>query len=120
MKKCFRYARYYGRRASTVSQINHTEQKENYSAQKVDTEVSTSATILSKLLRINISGELSHDGSKGKKENVVKEKVHTNVSLLSKFRGFLLEKQMLKLDFNLSKMEIGDFIEVEGELQKIH
>lgn len=37
---------------------------------------------------------------------------------MSKFRGFLLEHKMLNLDFNLSKMKVGDFIEVEGELQK--
>ena len=105
---------------SMVSQINYTEHKENYSAQKVNAGVSTADTILSKLLRINISGELSHDGNKGEKESVVKEKVHTNVSLLSKFRVFLLEHKMLNSDFNFSKMEVGDFIEVEGELQKIH
>ncbi|WP_278478577.1 DUF6414 family protein [Parvimonas micra] len=103
---------------SMVSQINYTEHKENHSAQNVGAGVSTSATILSKLLRINISGELSHAGNKGENESVVKEKVHTNVSLLSKFRGFLLEHKMLNSDFNFSKMKVGDFIEVEGELQK--
>lgn len=97
---------------SMVSQINYTEHKENSSAEKVN------AGVLSKLLKINISGELNRNGNKGEKENVIKEKVHTNVSLLSKFRGFLLEHNMLNLDFNFSKMKVGDFIEVEGELQK--
>lgn len=103
---------------SMVSQINYTEHKENYSAQNVSAGVSTSATILSKLLKIDISGELSHSGNKGKNESVVKEKVHTNVSLFSKFRGFLLEHKMLNSDFNFSKIKVGDFIEVEGKLQK--
>ena len=103
---------------SMVSQINYTEHKENQSAQKVDAGVSTSGSILNKLLRINISGELSHGGNKGENKSVVKEKVHTNVSLLSKFRGFLLKHKMLNSDFNFSKMKVGDFIEVEGELQK--
>lgn len=103
---------------SMVSQINYTEHKENNSAQKGNVEVSTSDSILSKLLRINISGELSHAGSKGENESVVKEKVHTNVSLLSKFRRFLLEHNMLNSGIDISKMEVGDFIEVEGELQK--
>ena len=44
--------------------------------------------------------------------------MHTNVSLLSKFRGFLVENKMLKSNFEVSKMQVGDFIEVEGELQK--
>jgi len=103
---------------STVSQVNYTEHKESNSTQKVEAGISTSATILSKLLKINISGELNHTGSKGENENVTKEKVHTNVSLLSKFRGFLVENKMLKSNFESSKMQVGDFIEVEGELQK--
>ncbi len=103
---------------SMVSQVNYTEHKENNATQKIDAGVSTSATILSKLLKIDISGELSQAGNKGEDESVVKEKVHTNVSLLSKFRGFLVEQKMLKSDFDFFKMQVGDFIEVEGELQK--
>lgn len=103
---------------STVSQVNYTEHKESNSTQKGEAGISTSATILSKLLKINISGELNHTGIKGENENVTKEKVHTNVSLLSKFRGFLVENKMLKSNFEVSKMQVGDFIEVEGELQK--
>ena len=44
--------------------------------------------------------------------------MHTNVSLLSKFRGFLVENKILKSDLNFSEVRVGDFIEVEGELQK--
>lgn len=69
-------------------------------------------------MKINISGELNHEGNKGENESVAKEKVHTNVSLLSKFRCFLVENKMLKSDFEVSNMQVGDFIEVEGELQK--
>lgn len=103
---------------SMVSQVNYTEHKENNSSQRLEGGVSTSATILSKLLKINISGELAHSGNNGENESVEKEKVHTNVSLLSKFRSFLLNEKILNLDFDVSKMRIGDFIEVEGELQK--
>lgn len=103
---------------SMVSQVNYSEHKESDSSKKLDVGVSTSATILSKLLKINISGELAHTGSKGEEENVSKEKVHTNVSLLSKFRSFLVDEKILKTDFDVSKMSVGDFIEVSGELQK--
>ena len=103
---------------SMVSQINYTEHKESSSAQKVDAGISTSAPILSKFLKIDVSGGLSHEGNKGENENVIKEKVHTNVSLLSKFRGFLVENKILKSDLNFSEVRVGDFIEVEGELQK--
>lgn len=103
---------------SMVSQVNYTEHKESDSALKAEAGVSTSATILSKLLRINISGELNHSSNKDESESVAKEKIHTNVSLLSKFREFLVKNKILKFNFEVAKMQVGDFIEVEGELQK--
>lgn len=103
---------------STVSQVNYTEHSEGGSTQKVEAGVSTSSTILSKLLKINISGELNHSKTKGQDENIALEKVHTNVSLLSKFRGYLVDKEILKSDFDVTKMCVGDFIEIEGNLQK--
>ena len=103
---------------SMVSQINYTEHKEGNTIQKVGVEASTSATILSKLLKINISGELNHTGSNGESENLAKEKVHTNVSLFSKFRSYLIKEKALKTGFDIVHMKIGDFIEVDGELQK--
>lgn len=102
---------------SMVSQVNYTEQRESSSAQKVEAGISTSS-ILSKLLKINMGAELSHIGNNGEKEITAKEKVHTNVSLLSKFRGFLSDNKLLKTEFNVSEMQVGDFIEFEGELQK--
>lgn len=69
-------------------------------------------------MKIDVSGEISQIGNDGKDTNVVKEKVHTNVSLLSKFRNFLIDKKILKSELDFSKIEVGDFIEVDGELQK--
>ena len=103
---------------STVSQVSYSDHKENSNAQKIEAEVSTSASILSKLLKIDLKGELSHSGNCGETENTTKEKVHTNVSLLSKFRAFLTDANILKSGFDISNMKIGDFIEAEGELQK--
>lgn len=103
---------------STVSQVSYSDHKENSNAQKIEAEVSTSASILSKLLKIDLKGELSHSGNCGETENTTKEKVHTNVSLLSKFRAFLTDANILTSGFDISNMKIGDFIEVEGELQK--
>ena len=103
---------------STVSQVNYTEHKESNASQKMEAGVSTSASILSKLLKINFTGELSHTGNSGENENIVKEKVHTNVSLLSKFRSYLVSEKILKSNFDVTQMKVGDFIEVEGELQK--
>ena len=98
---------------STVSQVSYSDHKENSNAQKIEAEVSTSASILSKLLKIDLKGELSHSGNCGETENTTKEKVHTNVSLLSKFRAFLTDANILKSGFDISNMKIGDFIEVD-------
>lgn len=103
---------------STVSQVSYTEHKENNNVQKLESGVSTSANILSKLLKIDLKGEVSHSGNSGENTSVAKEKVHTNVSLLSRFRTFLVNEKILKSGFDTANIKIGDFIEVEGELQK--
>lgn len=103
---------------STVSQINYTEHKDHSNSQGIATEASTSSTILSKLLKIDLKGELTHTGSDEKSKSISKEKVHTNVSLLSKFRTFLANEGILKTDFNIDNIQLGDFIEIKGELQK--
>ena len=103
---------------SMVSQVSYTQHKEGNSTQKLESALEPTTSILSKFLKINISGELSHTGSNSKDENVEKEKVHTNVSLLSKFRNYLIKEKILETEFDVKEMKIGDFIEVEGELQK--
>ncbi len=103
---------------STVSQVSYTEHKQNENSQKLNAGISPSDSIWSKFFKIDLGGELSHSGSSEEKENVSKEKIHTNVSLLSKFRAFLVKEKILKSEFDVSQMKIGDFIEVEGELQK--
>lgn len=103
---------------SMVSQVNYTEQNDNTATQKANGTVSTDTTLLKKLLKIDISGSVEHTGTTGETTELSKEKIHTNVSLLSKFRDFLQENNILKLEFNVNKIKIGDFIEVEGELQK--
>ena len=103
---------------STVSQVSYNEHKENSNVQKLESGVSTSANILSKLLKMDLKGEVSHSGNSGENTSVAKEKVHTNVSLLSRFRTFLVNEKILKSGFDTANIKIGDFIEVEGELQK--
>lgn len=103
---------------SMVSQINYTERSGENTTQKADIGIGTSASFLSKLLKIDVSGELSHTGNNGAENNISKEKVHTNVSLFSKFRSYLVDEKIIKTDFDISEINIGDFIELEGELQK--
>ena len=99
-----------------VSQVNSSEQKESTMRQTGD--VSASTSLLNKLLKIDLKGEISHTGNIGESENISKEKVHTNVSLLSKFRTALEKEKLLDTSSDISNMKIGSFIELEGELQK--
>lgn len=101
---------------SMVSQVNSSEQKESTTGQTGSVNVSTS--LLSKLLKIDLDGELSHSRNMGESEKISKEKVHTNVSLLSKFRSTLDDEKLIDTSSEISNMEIGSFIELEGELQK--
>lgn len=103
---------------STVSQVSYTEHKQRENSQKLEAEISPADSIWSKFFKIDLTGELSHSGNKEEEENISKEKIHTNVSLLSKFLAFLTRENILKYKFDVSRMKIGDFIEVEGELQK--
>ncbi len=101
---------------SMVSQVNSSEQKESTSEQIGSVNASTS--LLNKLLKIDLKGDISHTGNVGENENISKEKVHTNVSLLSKFRTTLEDEKLLDTSSNISNVKIGNFIELEGELQK--
>ena len=101
---------------SMVSQVNSSEQKESTKGQTGS--VSASTSLLNKLLKIDLKGEISHTGNVGESENVSKEKVHTNVSLLSKFRTTLEKEELLDTSSDISNMKIGSFIELEGELKK--
>lgn len=105
---------------STVSQVSYTEHKESSSQKNLSGGASTEVSLpfWSKLFKIDLQGDVSHTGNKENDESTTKEKVHTNVSLLSKFRGFLIEENLLNTEFDISQMKIGDFIEIEGELQK--
>ncbi len=102
---------------SMVSQVNSTEQKES-SASQAGSVSGTTSSLLSKLLKIDFSGDLEHASSTSGAENVTKEKIHTNVSLLSKFRATLEKEKLLQKSSDITKIQIGDFIELEGELQK--
>ena len=103
---------------SMVSQVSYSEHAENKSEQNIGFNTGTSASLLSRLLKIDISAEASHEGASRSDNSLSKEKVHTNVSLLSKFRSYLVDDHVLKTDFSVADVNIGDFIEVEGELQK--
>lgn len=106
---------------SMVSEISSSNQDISSTNVKAGGGISTKA-ILDKLLKIQLDGSLQEEQNASTTSESKLEKVHTNVSLLSKFRTRLIESDMMKcaegenLDF--SKIKTGDFIELEGELQK--
>ena len=102
---------------SKVSQINSVENIDNSKKSTVGIDVSTSS-IISKFLKIDFRGDIDNQKTNQFSNSTSKEKIHTNVSLLSKFRSYILENKILKSNFDIGKLKIGDFIEIEGELQK--
>lgn len=106
---------------SMVSEINTANQVITSTDVKAGGGISTKA-LLDKLLKIQLEGSFERNKTKDDSSNVKLEKVHTNVSLLSKFRTELIENELLMCKagepLNIEKISTGDFIELEGELQK--
>lgn len=106
---------------SMVSEVTSSNQDTSASTAKLSGGISTKA-ILDKLLKIQLDGDFQKEKSKTSGTDTKLEKVHTNVSLLSKFRSELIDGGLLACKagdkLNISKINAGDFIEIEGELQK--
>ena len=81
-----------------------------------------SDNILSTLFGVTLSAKLNADIKNTENEESKQEKVHTNVSLFSKLRKTLIKDEMIKKafegKFDISKVKTGDFVEIEGTLQK--
>lgn len=106
---------------SMVSEVNSSNQSSDTTDIKIGGGLSTRA-ILDKLLKIQIDGGVQKEKNTNDTSQKKLEKVHTNVSLLSKFRSELIDNQLLsctaKDDLDIFQIKTGDFIEIEGELQK--
>lgn len=106
---------------SMVSEVTSSSQDASSSTGKLSGGISTKA-ILDKLLKIQLEGSFQKDKSTTSGVDTKLEKVHTNVSLLSKFRSELIDGNLLTCksgdNLDISNIKAGDFIEIEGELQK--
>lgn len=106
---------------SMVSEVTSSNQDASSSTGKLSGGISTKA-ILDKLLKIQLEGSFQKDKSTTSEVDTKLEKVHTNVSLLSKFRSELIDGNLLTCkagdNLDISNIKAGDFIEIEGELQK--
>ncbi len=106
---------------SMVSEVTSSSQDASSSTGKLSGGISTKA-ILDKLLKIQLEGSFQKDKSTTSGVDTKLEKVHTNVSLLSKFRSELIDGNLLTCksgdNLDISNIKAGDFIEIEGALQK--
>lgn len=106
---------------SMVSEVTSSNQDASSSTGKLSGGISTKA-ILDKLLKIQLEGSFQKDKSTTSEVDTKLEKVHTNVFLLSKFRSELIDGNLLTCkagdNLDISNIKAGDFIEIEGELQK--
>lgn len=106
---------------STVSEITNGSSVAANGEAKLAGANSAQA-LLEQLFKIQFDANLAGNLQSSKSSETKFEKVHTNVSLFSKLRTALLKNQFLfdisKGKFDFSKIKVGDFIEVEGELQK--
>lgn len=106
---------------TAVSEVSSSLQSGSETKGNLTGGLSTKA-ILDKLLKIQLDANIEKNASKEQQQTTKSEKVHTNVSLLSKFRSSLIINDLLSCKSNqtldISKIESGDFIEIAGELKK--
>ena len=79
---------------SMVSEVTSSNQDASSSTGKLSGGISTKA-ILDKLLKIQLEGSFQKDKSTTSEVDTKLEKVHTNVSLLSKLRYELIDGNLL-------------------------
>lgn len=106
---------------SMISEVSSSSQNSGSTEVKVGGGISTK-DMLNKLLKIQLEGSVEKGKSKNDVSETKSEKVHTNVSLFSKFRTKLIENDLITYcagtDLDIADINAGDFIELEGELQK--
>lgn len=102
---------------SQVRQIETNQTQLEGEQNKIAGSAGTNS-FLSGLLAINISGEKNKELSNKTQEKVSSQKIHTNVSLFSKFREYLIDNNLVKNSYDINKLKIGEFVEFTGELRK--
>lgn len=106
---------------SMISEVTSTNQDTSSSSGRVSGGVSTK-NLLDKLLKIQLDGSLQKEKAVAASTDTKLEKVHTSVSLLSKFKTELMDNHLLACKagdiLDISKINAGDFIELEGKLDK--
>ena len=103
---------------SVVSQVGYQSQQVETNEKNGAISIATPSSILGKLLKIDASGNIASASNSTNSTEEKKEKIHTNVSLFSKFRAYLIHEGLFKRSIDFNSIQVGDFIEAEGELEK--
>ncbi len=101
---------------STVSQVNFVEYDEDTTDKKGSFGNTTS--LFKNFVKLDVGLSASKEKKSSDSKTIAQEKIHTIVSLLSKFHRYLHSNNILKSGAHIDDISIGDFIEIEGELQK--
>lgn len=106
---------------SMVSEVSSSNAVSQRDEDKFHAGFSTS-DLFSKLLKIDLGAEINTEESKQEAISSKRQKVHTSTSLFSRFREKLnkdnLIVEMSKENSDISKLNVGDFVEVSGTLNK--
>lgn len=102
---------------SKISEVKTSNSNQNDVNGEVDASLKSSG-ILSSLFGITLSSKVNSGIKNAENAECKQEKVHTNVSLFSKLRKTLINEQVIKNNLRIENIKIGDFIEVEGILNK--
>ena len=101
---------------SMTSQVDCSENEEHNVSVGADAEIS--GTSISKIIKAKLSAKASYSNGETRAQSVKKEVIHTNASSLAKLRGLLIDENLLNDSSNMSDMRAGEFVEIEGKLQK--
>lgn len=106
---------------SMVSEVSSSNAVSQRDEDKFHAGFSTS-DLFSKLLKIDLGTEINTEESTQEAISSKRQKVHTSTSLLSRFREKLNKDniivEMSKENSDISKLNVGDFVEVSGTLNK--
>ena len=101
---------------STVTTVSQTTSETTADQQKISAGFGLSE-VLSTLLRVNLSGDLSNSKTQEADTIASEERIHTPASLFFQLRNLLIEKNYI-IDVTENPPAAGDFVEFEGFLRR--
>lgn len=101
---------------STVTTVTQTTSETRADQQKISAGFGVSE-VLSTLLRIKLSGDISNSNTQETDKIASEERIHTPASLFFQLRNLLIERNYLR-DMTDTPPAARDFVEFEGSLRR--